>query len=66
MSAYISLVYPLTEYACGYYVESMSNYSINNLERIQCKAARWATSNYSKVSSVSNILESLEWSTLEL
>ena len=39
---------------------------INCLERIQCRAARWATSNYSRLNSLSNILQSLTWPTLEL
>ena len=39
---------------------------INCLERIQRRAARWATSNYSRFNSVSNILQSLTWPTLEL
>ena len=39
---------------------------INSLERIQHRAARWTTSNYSRFSSVSNILQSLAWPTLDL
>ena len=39
---------------------------INSLEGIQWRAARWATSDYSRFSSVSNLLESLKWPALEL
>ena len=39
---------------------------VNSLEGIQCRAARWATSDYSRFSSVSNLLESLKWPALEL
>ena len=39
---------------------------INSLEGIQRTAARWATSDYSRFSSVSNLLESLKWPALEL
>ena len=39
---------------------------INSLEGIQRRAARWAVSDYSRFSSVSNLLESLKWPALEL
>ena len=39
---------------------------INNLEGIQRRVARWAISDYSRFSSVSNLLESLKWPALEL
>ena len=64
-SAYISLVHPLMEYASVIWDPYQITY-INNLERIQRRAAWWATSNYSRFSSVTNILESLKWPTLEL
>ena len=64
-SAYISLVRPLMEYACIVWDPYQITY-INSLERIQRRAARWATSNYSRLNSVSNILQSLTWPTLEL
>ena len=60
VSAYISLVCPLMEYASIVWDLYQVTY-INCLERIQCRAARWATSNYSRFNSVSNILQSLTW-----
>ena len=39
---------------------------IKCLERNKRRAARWATSNCSRFNSVSNILQSLTWPTLEL
>ena len=38
----------------------------NSLERIQRRVARWATSNHSRLSSVSDLLKSLKWSAPEL
>ena len=60
--AYISLV---MEYASIVWDPYQITY-INNLERIQRRPARWATSNYSRFSSVSNILQYLAWPTLDL
>ena len=57
-SAYISLVSPLMEYAC-IVLDPYQITHINILERIQHKVPRWATSNYSRFNSVSNILQSL-------
>ena len=39
---------------------------INSLEGIQHRVVRWATSDYCRFSSVSNLLESLKWPALEL
>ena len=39
---------------------------INNFERIQRRAGRWTTPEYSRLSGVSNLLESLKWPALEL
>ena len=64
-SAYISIVRPLMEYASIVWDPCQITY-INSLEGIQRRAARWATSDYSRFSSVSNLLESLKWPALEL
>ena len=61
----ILLVHPLMEYACIVWDPYQITY-INSLERIQHRAARWATSNYGRFNSVSNILQSLRWPMLEL
>ena len=56
---------PIMEYASIVWDPYQVTY-INNLERIQRRAARWATSKYSRLSNVSNLLESLKWPALEL
>ena len=67
VSAYISIVHPLMEYASIVWDSYQITYiNINSLEGIQRRAARWATSDYSRFSSVSNLLESLKWPALEL
>ena len=58
-SAYISIVRPLMEYASIVWDPYQITY-INSLEGIQRRVGRWAISDYSRFSSVSNLLESLK------
>ena len=64
-SAYLSLVRPLLEYASTIWDPYQRTY-IQALEKIQRRAARWVTADYSRTSSVTTMLTSLQWPTLEL
>ena len=65
--AYLALVRPVMEYASPvwdpYYISDI--YKIYKLERVQRTAARWALSNYSREPSVTSLLSSLKWPTLQ-
>ena len=63
-TAYTTLVRPIIEYAsCAW--DPYRQGSINKLERVQRKAARFCIGDYKRDSSVSQMLKDLEWDTLE-
>ena len=64
-SRYISLVRPHLEYASSVW-DPFRKCHINALEMVQRKAARFATSNYTREpGTVTTILQNLGWQTLE-
>ena len=58
---YETLVRPLVEYSSSVW----SKNNIDNLEMIQRRAARWTLNNYSPYASVTEMLQSLGWRSLE-
>ena len=64
-TAYIALVRPHLEY-CSSVWDPTSVELRRKLESVQRKAARFATRNYDRTSSVSVMLKSLQWDTLQL
>ena len=64
ISAYLTIVRPLLEYAACVW-NPYQEYLVSNIEKVQRRAARWVLSDYSHYSSVTEMLKSLEWSTLE-
>ena len=63
-TCYKIMICPIIEYAAiiwSPYTQSL----INNLEAVQRKAARFVCNNYYRYSSVSQMLQQLEWPTLE-
>ena len=63
-TAYKTFVRPLLEYACTVW----DPYTVNlkkKLEQVQTRAARFVANKYHKSVSVKEILEKLEWPTLE-
>ena len=63
-SAYFMLVRPSMEY-CASVWNSHHTTSINKLEMVQRRAARYATNRFRNTSSVSDMLESLQWESLQ-
>ena len=63
-AAYFSLVRPNLEY-CTSIWNSYSIQSIKKLKMVQRRAARYATNRYRNTSSVTDMLDNLEWETLE-
>jgi hypothetical protein len=63
-AAYFSLVRPYLEY-CASIWNPYSIQSIKKLEMVQRRAARYARNRYKKTSSVTDMLENLEWETIE-
>ena len=59
-SAYLLMVCPLMEYACVVWDPHYQS-QVSVLEKIQRRAARWVLSDYSYHSSVSSMLEQLNW-----
>ena len=63
-TAYLTLVRPLLEYSSSVW-DPHSQDLINKLERVQRRAARFVVNDYSRHSSVSDMLNQLGWSSLE-
>lgn len=62
--AYFSLVRPLVEYASTVW-DPYTQANIQKLEMVQRRAARYVTSRHRNTSSVSDMLQSLNWRSLE-
>ena len=62
--AYMSLVRPTLEYVSSVWYPYQKN-DIHRLEMVQRRAARYATNRYHNTSSVSSMIEQIEWTTLE-
>ena len=64
-SSYLTLVRPIMEYAASVWDPYYHN-DIQTLEKVQRRAARWVMNDYSWYSSVSNMLNNLNWPPLQL
>ena len=64
ISAYLTIIRPLLEYAACIW-DPHQEYLVYEIEKIQRRAARWALSDYNRYSSVSEMLRSIGWPTLE-
>jgi len=62
--AYFSLVRPQLEYACTIW-SPWQRRDVQNIEKVNRSAARFVTSNYYHTSSVSSMIDQLEWQDLE-
>ena len=62
--AYKTLVHPLMEYSSIVW-SPYTDQNIDKLEMIQRRAARWTLNNYSTYASVTEMLQSLGWRSLE-
>ena len=62
--AYSTMVRPILEYAGTVWDPYQSNH-IKTLEAVQRRAARWTTQDYDRESSVSAMLDTLGWRTLQ-
>ena len=62
--AYNSLVRPQVEYASVVWSPYTKD-NINKIEKVQRRAARWVTNDYSSYSSVTDMLSNLGWRSLE-
>jgi hypothetical protein len=60
----VSLVRPTLEYASSVWDPYQQN-DIHRLEMVQRRAARYVTNRYHNTSSVSSMIEQLEWTTLQ-
>ena len=63
-AAYLSLVRPILEYCCTVWSPYTQDYT-NKLEMVQHRAARYVTNRYHNTSSMTSMLEHLEWESLE-
>ena len=63
--AYFTMVRSSMEYAASIWDPYLQK-DINALERVQRRAARWATSQYSNTTSVTGLLQRLNWAPLSL
>ena len=64
-SAYLAIVRPSLEYASVVW-DPYHNSKIEHLEKVQRRAARWVVNNFSRHSSVTAMLQHLQWPTLQL
>ena len=62
--AYNALVRPLTEYSAAVW-DPYTQCNIHSLEMVQRRAARWTLNRYHNTSSVSDMLDHLNWPTLQ-
>ena len=62
--AYNSLVHPQVEYASAVW-SPYTKENINKIEKVQRRAARWVSNDYSSYSSVMDMLSNLGWRSLE-
>ena len=62
--AYKTLVRPLVEYSSSVW-SPFTKSNVDKLEMIQRRAARWTSNNYSTYASVTEMLQSLDWRSLE-
>jgi len=62
--AYLSLVRPTLEYASSVW-DPYQSVHITNIEKIQKRAARWVLHDYSRHSSITSMLQQLQWPSLE-
>ena len=60
-SCYLSLIRPILEYACAIW----SPYHQCNIHQVQRQAARYVMNNFSSYTSVSEMITTLGWPTLE-
>ncbi len=63
-AAYFSMVRPILEY-CSTVWSPHTKKNINKIEMVQRRAARYVTNRYRNTSSVTNMMEHLNWETLE-
>ena len=63
-TAYTTLVRPQLEYASTVWSPHKAT-DITKLEAVQCRSARWATRDYQRTSSVTQMIKDLNWRTLE-
>ena len=63
-TAYFSMVRPILEYYSTVWSPYTKDY-IHKIEMVQCRAARYVTNRYRNTSSVTSMLEHLEWESLE-
>ena len=61
---YLTYVKPILEYAATVWTPH-TRYAINKLENVQRRAARFVMSNYFRTSSVTEMLSSLKWNSIE-
>jgi len=62
---YTTLVRPTLEYASSIWSSSKKD-SINKVEAVQRRAARFATGDYQRTNSVTTMLQQLQWQTLQI
>ena len=64
-TAYLTIVRPIMEYAAVIWDPFHLN-NIQQLEKVQSRAARWVLNDFSRYSSVSAMIDHLSWPSLEL
>ena len=62
-TAYLSLVRPILQYSSSVWDPYLFS-DIQSIEKVQRRAARWVSSDYNKFSSVTSMLNDLQWPTL--